>query len=109
MRLSEAMDINRQPAIEGRPSRLVRLVCGVQPLHLETFVRAWAKLRFPGDDVQVRTGLFGDLEGNMPRATEGPGEASLIVAEWSDFDNRLSARASAGLQERSRRIKIRIH
>lgn len=96
MRLSEALQINQQRVLPTGRSRQVDLVCGFTPLHLGTFVRAYAKLRFPGDEVNVIDGLFGDLEGNLRRIREHPSEGAVVVIEWSDLDDRLGLRASAG-------------
>jgi FkbH-like protein len=96
MRLSEALKINQQPVVESARKRKIHLVCGFTPLHLETFLKAHARLRFPGDDVSVVTGLFGDLEGNLQRASGQPAEGALVVLEWSELDERLGLRASAG-------------
>ena len=96
MRLSEAFKINQQSVAPNARSRKIHLVCGFTPLHLETFVKANARLRFPGDEVTVATGLFGDLEGNLERARAQPAEGAIVVVEWADLDERLGFRASAG-------------
>lgn len=96
MRLSEALRINQQPAPVGAHRRELHLLCGFTPLHLETFLKAYAKLRFPGDDIAIRTGLFGDLEGNILRACQHAGEGCVAAIEWPDIDERLGLRASAG-------------
>jgi FkbH-like protein len=97
MRLSEALRINQQLAPPGAPQKKIHLVCGFTPLHLETFVKAYAKLHFPAAEVTVTTGLFGDLEGNIKRASEEPSaEGAVVIMEWSDIDERLGLRASAG-------------
>ncbi len=101
MRLSEALRINQEPARTEAPQRLMHLICGFTPLHLETFVKAYARLRFPGDCVSVTTGLFGDLEGNLQRAAQQPSEGAVVALEWSDIDERLGLRASAGWSERA--------
>jgi FkbH-like protein len=71
-------------------------VCGFTPLHLGTFVKAHARLRFPGDEVNIIDGLFGDLEGNLQHGREHPSEGAIVVIEWSDLDDRLGLRTSAG-------------
>jgi FkbH-like protein len=96
MRLSEAMQINQQPVLPGGRIRQIHLVCGFAPLHLGTFIKARTKLRFPGDEVNIIDGLFGDLEGNLQRAREHRCEGAIVVMEWSDLDDRLGLRASAG-------------
>src|SRR5690349_10324492 len=96
MRLSDALQINRRPNSPHGRLRRIHLVCGFTPLHLETVLTAQAKLRLPGDGVEVMTGLFGDLEGNIQRASEKAAEGAAIVIEWSDLDSRLGLRSSAG-------------
>src|SRR5260370_3966666 len=96
MRLSEALQINQQPVLKAGRSRQIHLVCGFTPLHLGTFIKAHAKLRFPGDEVNIIEGLFGDLEGNLERACEQRFDGAIAVMEWSDLDDRLGLRASAG-------------
>lgn len=101
MRLIDALRINQQPASPDAPAGGVHLVCGFTPLHLETLLGAYARLRFPGSQLTVTTGLFGDLEGNIRRAYEQPAEGAVVVLEWSDIDERLGLRASAGWSERT--------
>lgn len=96
MRLSEALRIQQQPVSGAGPPRSIHLVCGFTPLHLETFVRANARLHFPQDEVNTTTGLFGDFEGNLRKASRQVAEGSVVVMEWSDLDDRLGLRASAG-------------
>ena len=96
MRLGEALQIMNKPAAETGRTRRLHLVCGFTPLHLETFARARARLRFPDGDVLVATGLFGDLEGNLQRASEAGGDGAIVALEWSDLDERLGFRAAAG-------------
>src|SRR5579871_6122247 len=96
MRLSEALRINQQGVLPNASDRKIHLVCGFTPLHLQTFVQANAKRRFPGDLVTIATGLFGDLEGNLKRARQQAAEGAIVVVEWSDLDERLGFRAAAG-------------
>jgi FkbH-like protein len=94
MRLSEALRINEQGVSDTNPPRKIHLLCGFTPLHLETFVKANVRLRFPGDRIEIIGGLFGDLEGNLQKASRADG--ALVVLEWSDLDERLGLRSSAG-------------
>jgi FkbH-like protein len=93
MRLGEALQIIGQPAGERR--RSIHFLCGFMPLHLETFIKAHLKVHFPQDRIEVRTGLYGDLEGNIQRCREG-GDGAITIIEWSDLDQRLGFRAAAG-------------
>src|SRR6202011_2072693 len=36
------------------------------------------------------------LEGNLRKASQAPAEGALVIFEWSDLDERLGLRASAG-------------
>ena len=93
MKLSQAVLLAhraKQPAADHRP---VALVCGFSPLHLETFLAAHLKERFPESSIQIRVGVFGDLTGNLERlaSSEAP---SAVVLEWQDLDPRLGARSA---------------
>lgn len=99
MRLSEALEINRAAPAGSSSIREVHLVCGFTPLHLETFVRARVRMRFPESAAAIHTGLFGDIEGNLARAAARPADAAIVVIEWGDLDPRLDLRASAGWSE----------
>src|SRR5579871_4804788 len=92
MRLGEALKILGRAG--GERKMKVHLLCGFMPLHLETFIKAHLALRFPDASSSVAGGLYGDLEGNLQRAGEGDG--AIAVIEWSDLDQRLGFRASAG-------------
>lgn len=94
MRLGEALQIIGQAA--GERKITVHLLCGFMPLHLETFIKAHLALRFPSAQIDVRTGLYGDLEGNLQRARENGCDGAIAVIEWSDLDQRLGFRTSAG-------------
>src|SRR5260370_27497136 len=98
MRLSEALRINEQAVSATSPPRKVHLVCGFTPLHLETFVKANVRRNFPGEGVEIISGLFGDFEGNLRKATQAPAEGALLVLEWTDLDERLGLPSSAGLR-----------
>ena len=45
MRLAEALQINGQKA--GDRQRKIHLLCGFEPLHLATFLKAHLRQRFP--------------------------------------------------------------
>jgi FkbH-like protein len=96
MRLSEALRINEQAVSTTNAPRKIHLACGFTPLHLETFVQANVRLKFPGESIEIVSGLFGDLEGNLLKASQVRAEGALLVLEWSDLDERLGLRASAG-------------
>lgn len=93
MRLAEALQVIRHA---GGPNNMsVELVCGCTILHLATFLRARLHLRFPESGVTVTGGVFGDLEGNIARATHADAGGVVAIIEWSDLDPRLGFRSSA--------------
>ncbi len=118
VRLAEALQIIAQAA--GERKRGVHLLVGSMPLHLETFVRAHLALRFPNAGSEIITGLYGDLEGNIQRARDSAADGAIVVIEWSDLDQRLGFRASAGwrtetladiftqVEEKCQRIETRL-
>jgi FkbH-like protein len=118
MRLAEALQILAKPA--GAQQRDFHLLCGFEPLHLATFLKAHLRLRFPSDAVSLQTGLYGDLEGNIQRAAQKNAEGAIVVIEWGDLDQRLSFRNSSGwaaqtlddiagqAQEKCRRIETHL-
>lgn len=72
------------------------LACGFTPLHFDTFLRAHLTTRLSGKRVQLDTGLFGDLRGNLERLQKVPGEGLIVVIEWQDLDSRLGVRTLGG-------------
>jgi FkbH-like protein len=78
------------------------LVCGFQPLHLATFLHAYLLERRPGNSVEILTGLYGDLEGNLTKALGSAANEAAVVLEWSDIDPRLGLRANGGWSNSSK-------
>lgn len=99
MRLSEALQLVGQSS--GVRKRDVYLFCGFTPLHFQTYVKAFLKLRFPDESFQVHSGLYGDLEGNLARALDEPAEGGIAVIEWADLDHRLGFRGSSRWQSQT--------
>jgi FkbH-like protein len=96
MRLVDALRILRQPAAQAEPFE-IEMVCGFTPLHLETFLAAHVQLLLPeGSRVATRSGLFGDLAGNLRRLAQQEGVAAAVLVEWSDLDPRLGLRNLGG-------------
>ena len=95
MRLSEAMQINQRPVPEGGATRRIHLACGFTPLHLATYLRAYARQRFPEGDAEVITGLYGDTEGALRNAATDPADGVVLVLEWATLDARLGLRSAA--------------
>src|SRR5271154_1413394 len=94
MKVAEAIAIANRSAPPDAPTEDVSLLCGFTPLHLQTYVKAYLKLRFPNRRIHIETGLFGDLPGNLDRAK--PGTPAAVVIEWADLDPRLGWRHSGG-------------
>ncbi|HVW10254.1 MAG TPA: HAD-IIIC family phosphatase [Bryobacteraceae bacterium] len=99
MQLGEALRIIGRTGSEG--TRSVYLLCGFTPLHFETFLKAHLALRFPKSAIRIRTGLYGDLEGNLQRAGKEAADGAVVAIEWSDLDARLGFRASAGWSQQT--------
>jgi FkbH-like protein len=93
MKLAEALKVI-QSASPDAPRLEVALLCGFTPLHLETFLRAHLCQLFPGRSPNVRTGLYGDLIGNLQRVAGV--SAAVVVIEWPDLDPRLGLRRLGG-------------
>ncbi|HXW89082.1 MAG TPA: HAD-IIIC family phosphatase [Terriglobales bacterium] len=95
MTLGQALRLVQQRKAENR-RRSIFLVCGFEPLHLETFLQGHFALRFPSEAVDVQTGLYGNLEPALEAAAASPAEAAAVVIEWSDLDPRLGLRSAGG-------------
>jgi FkbH-like protein len=93
MKLAEALKVVQSAPTDAPPLQIA-LLCGFTPLHLETFLRAQLCKLFPGRFLDVQTGLYGDLIGNLQRV---PGvAAAVVVIEWADLDPRLGLRRLGG-------------
>lgn len=101
------MTLNQALAIinsrKGKGGKKVHyLACGFEPLHLATLLRASLLERLPDDDVELLTGVYGDLSGNLTLAAESPATAAAVAIEWSDIDPRLGLRASGGWSDEAK-------
>ncbi|HTQ58921.1 MAG TPA: HAD-IIIC family phosphatase [Candidatus Solibacter sp.] len=96
MNLIDALEILKQPIPQGAPRLKVFLACGFTPLHLQTFLAAHLKKRLGSRCVEIKTGLFGDLVGNIERLEPSSYDALLVVIEWQDLDPRLGIRTLGG-------------
>jgi FkbH-like protein len=95
MKLIEALETIKQSARQSSVFE-VQLACGFTPLHFLTFLIAHLQRHFPDQKVVIRTGLFGDLQGNLERVEkETPGNV-VVVLEWEDLDPRLGIRRLGG-------------
>jgi hypothetical protein len=66
------------------------------PLHLQTFLVASLRETSPLASVEIRTGLFGDLAGNIERLQTPDCDALVVMLEWQDLDQRLGIRNLGG-------------
>src|SRR5581483_1680191 len=96
MRLFEALKLIQQAPQRAAGRYQAFLACGFTPLHLKTFLAAHLHLAFPACSVEVRTGLYGDLPGNIQLLSADHYDCGAIVLEWSDLDARLGLRSLAG-------------
>src|SRR5260370_36781426 len=96
MKLIDALELVARPDAPQAPTRCFLLACRFTPLHLRTFLRAHLRRRFPEEHVEVTIGLYGDLAGNLERASAGSIDSAAVVIEWSDLDLRLSIRQLGG-------------
>ncbi len=99
MTLNQALAIINSRKAGDQEKKQHYLVCGFEPLHLKTFF--WARLleRLSDANVEVCSGIYGDLPGNLILAAETSAIAAGVVVEWSDFDPRLGLRSSGGWSE----------
>ena len=98
MKLIDALAIIRRPLPENAPLLRISLACGFTPLHLETFLAAALRERSPFERVDVTTGLFGDMAGNIEglRSANRDVDVLVVVMEWQDLDLRLGVRNLGG-------------
>ena len=95
MKLIEALRILRRSSAETSTELTVFLACGFEPLHLRTFLAAHLCGSHRGK-VEVKTGLFGDLCGNIERLDPASVHAVIVALEWQDLDPRLGVRNLGG-------------
>jgi FkbH-like protein len=101
MKLIEALEILKRPVADNVPGFKAFLACGFTPLHLQTFLGAQLRTAFPQHNVGIKTGLFGDLSGNIERLDFSDINTLVVVAEWSDLDPRLAVRTLGGWRPES--------
>ena len=96
MNLIDALELLKHDVPNGSPSFRVSLACGFSPLHLKTFLAAHLRARLPQRRIQIETGVFGDLAGNIERLDSSKFDALAVVIEWEDLDPRLGIRSLGG-------------
>lgn len=96
MKLSEALKIVQSVLPADAEKLTVFLACGFTPLHLSTFLAAHLRGCLPERAVEIQTGTYGDLIGNLERLQKSSCDAGVLVIEWSDLDPRLGLRSLGG-------------
>jgi FkbH-like protein len=96
MKLAEAIRAVGQNSVPEAPLFDVRLACGFTPLHFSTFLNAHLRRELPSYRIQIGTGVFGDLPGNLERLEEVDTDAIVAVVELQDLDSRFGIRGLGG-------------
>jgi FkbH-like protein len=96
MNLIEALELLAQPVPEDAPRQRIFLAAGFAPLHLKTFLAAHLRKANPRHRIEIETGLFGDLPGNLNTLQTSNFDAIAVPIEWSDLDPRLGIRRLGG-------------
>jgi len=96
VKLIDALEVLKRSVADDAPETKVYLACGFTPLHLQTFLAAQLRIRLPRQRVEINTGLFGDLTGNIERLEPSGVHALAVVVEWGDLDPRLGIRSLGG-------------
>jgi FkbH-like protein len=96
MRLLEALNIRKSSAPASAEPYRAYVACGFEPLHLSTFVAAHLRLLLPDRNIEISTGQYGDLLGNVRRADRPDVDLMAVVIEWPDLDPRLGVRQLGG-------------
>jgi FkbH-like protein len=98
MNLMEALEVLQRPVSDHDPRLSVFLACGFTPLHLQTFLTAHLRNIYRSHRIELSSGLFGDLMGNLERLRPDDFDALAVVVEWPDLDSRLGVRTLGGWQ-----------
>lgn len=96
MKLIDALKFAQCPPVEGAARLRVFLACGFTPLHLQTFLTAHLHAQRPDVRAEIRTGLFGDMVGNIERLDLSSTDVLAVMLEWADLDPRLGIRSLGG-------------
>jgi hypothetical protein len=96
MKLIEALEILRRPTVADPEPCSVWRGCGLEPLHMSTFLSAQLMARLPQARVRLDAGVYDDLAGNIRRARRSDADAIAVVIEWPDIDPRLGVRRLSG-------------
>lgn len=95
MKLIEAFSLIKKANARAGSGVPCFLAAGFNPLHLHTFLHAELCAAFPERRIDLRSGIFGDLTGNLDRLRSANPEFGAVFIEWPDLDPRLGIRSSA--------------
>jgi FkbH-like protein len=96
MNFLSALELIRCQVLDGTTARKLFFACGFTPVYLPVFINAELVVLQPSRKNEIKSGLFGDLLGNVKRGQASDSEALLVVVEWSDIDPRLGVRTLGG-------------
>lgn len=96
MNFLSALELIRCQVLDGTTPRKLFLACGFTPVYLPVFINAELITRQPGRKNEIKSGLFGDLLGNIQRGQASDCEGMLATVEWPDIDPRLGIRTLGG-------------
>jgi FkbH-like protein len=96
MNFLSALELIRCQVLDGTIPRKLFLACGFTPVYLPVFINAELIILRPGRKNEIKSGLFGDLLGNIQRGQTSDCESMLATVEWPDIDPRLGIRTLGG-------------
>ncbi len=96
MNLIEALEVVNRPVTHNGSRFRVFLASAFTPLHFRTFLLAELRIAMPSSAIEIETGLFGDLVGNLERLSYEDFDVVVSPIEWSDLDPRLGIRSLGG-------------
>ncbi len=96
MKLIDALEVLRQPVATDASQLNVHLACGFTPLHLQTFLEARLRSRYPKRLYTIETSIYGDLAGSIERLERSNVHVLTVLVEWEDLDSRLGMRSLGG-------------
>jgi FkbH-like protein len=96
MKLIEALQVLRREVPPEAKEFSVALACSFTPLHVQTFPTAHLRLLLPDRRIELQTGFYGDMQGNLEKLRQSDCEACAVAFEWPDFDPRLGLRGLGG-------------
>lgn len=94
MKLIQAIQLAKKIDLTAADVKRGFVACGFTAMHLETFLKA-ETLAQHGLSVDLRSGVFDDLGGNVHRLSSERFDYGYVVVEWSDLDPRLGIRVSS--------------